>query len=184
LHSIARIEAKKTSFEVIVVNNNCNDNTVEICRQFATQHPDVPFRMVDEPQQGLGYARNRGIAAARGEVVAFIDDDAEVAPDYVTVLTAAFAQQPQYSSLGGKILPVFEGGKEPRWFSKYLEGAVAKVDLGDEPQRFPKKFPFGCNMAFRKCVFAKYGGFKGALSRADEKKCFFEGKIGGRISVV
>jgi len=74
--------------------------------------------------------------------------------------------------MGGKILPIFENGQTPVWFSKYLNGPVSKIDFGNTPQKFPQKFPFGCNMIFRSFIFEKYGNFKGALNRSDDKDMF------------
>ncbi|GHT66586.1 glycosyl transferase family 2 [Bacteroidia bacterium] len=178
LQSIPTILAEKQSFEVIVVDNNCTDRTAAICRVFCAQHPDVSFLRVEEAQQGLGFARNKGIATARGELLSFIDDDAEVTPNFVAAIIEAFACHPEYSSLGGRVLPVFEGGRMPEWFNKYLNGPVSKIDFGDKPRPFPKKYPVGCNMAFRRGVFEKYGGFNGQLSRSDDKDMFLRLKQG------
>jgi glycosyltransferase involved in cell wall biosynthesis len=172
LQSIATLTADKALYEVVVVNNNCTDSTDELCQRFAQQHPDIPFRQVVEKNQGLGFARNKGIAEARGEIISFIDDDAEATPLFVQSILNAFAQHPQYNALGGKILPIYEDGKEPEWLNKYLFGPISKVDYGSKTRPFPKKYPAGCNMVFRRQLFEKYGGFVGQLSRSDDKDMF------------
>ena len=172
LQSITTLTADKASYEVIVVNNNCTDSTDELCQHFVQQHPDIPFRQVMEKNQGLGFARNKGIAEARGEIISFIDDDAEVTPLFVQSILNAFTQYPQYNALGGKILPVYEDGKEPKWMNKYLFGPISKVDYGNKTRPFPKKYPAGCNMVFRRQLFEKYGNFVGQLSRSDDKDIF------------
>jgi len=172
LQSIATLTADKTSYEVIVVNNNCTDNTDELCQNFAQEYPDILFKQVVETNQGLGFARNRGIAEAQGEIISFIDDDAEVTPHFVESVINAFTQYPNYNAMGGKVLPVFEGGKEPKWMNRYLDGPLSKVDYGDITREFPKKYPVGCNMIFRREIFEKYGNFNGQLSRSDDKDIF------------
>ena len=63
-------------YEIILVNNNSTDNTEQLCRKFGSDYPQVQFRYFNETNQGLSYARNRGIAAAEGDRLGFLDDDA------------------------------------------------------------------------------------------------------------
>jgi glycosyltransferase involved in cell wall biosynthesis len=172
LQSLLLLEADKQTYEIIVVNNNCTDDTASVCSDFATKHPDIKFLTVIEPNQGLGYARNKGIKESCGEYISFIDDDAEITPNFINAVIKTFRQHAEYLALGGKILPIFEDGKEPAWLSKYLNGAFSKVDYGEKAKPFPKKYPFGCNMIFRRFVFEKYGYFNGKLSRSDDKDMF------------
>ena len=60
-------------WEAIVVDNNSTDNSAKIARQFIEEHTDFNFRYILETQQGLSYARNRGIAEAKGNLISFID---------------------------------------------------------------------------------------------------------------
>jgi glycosyltransferase involved in cell wall biosynthesis len=172
LQSLLLLDADKQIYEVIVVDNNCTDDTVSICTDFIVQHSDIKLRIVAESNQGLGYARNKGIKESCGEYISFIDDDAEVTPNFINAIIVTFRQHIKSVALGGKILPVFEDGKEPAWLSKYLSGALSKVDYGETAKPFPKKYPFGCNMVFRRFVFEKYGYFNGKLNRSDDKDMF------------
>jgi len=61
------------NWELIVVDNNSNDNTKEIISELSKQLPNLTYKF--EPQQGLSYARNLGINSAKGEIIAFTDDD-------------------------------------------------------------------------------------------------------------
>ena len=72
------------SFEVIVVNDGSTDATASIARQHASRHPGV--RVIDVPKGGLSAARNAGLAAATGEIVAYTDADVRVDPDWLTYL--------------------------------------------------------------------------------------------------
>jgi glycosyltransferase involved in cell wall biosynthesis len=172
LQSTVNIRADKKIFEIIVVDNNCTDRTKEVCYEFSHNHPDIQIIYVEENKQGLGYARNKGISVSKGQIISFIDDDAEVTPFFVDAIIDAFDKHSEYNAMGGKVLPVFENGKTPVWFSEYLSGPVSKVDFGDTSQEFPKKFPVGCNMIFRSFVFEKYGNFNGVLNRSDDKDMF------------
>jgi len=172
LSSIPAISADKSLYEIVVINNNCTDNTDELCKKFAQENPDILFRQIPEKNQGLGFARNRGITEAKGDIISFIDDDAEVTPHFADSIIQAFKQYPHYNAMGGKVLPIFENKEEPRWMSKYMSGPISKIDFGEVTRNFPKKYPVGCNMIFRRGVFEKYGNFKGELSRSDDKDMF------------
>ena len=67
LESIAKNDYPKSEYEILLVDNNCTDNTHSICNMFAQQHADVKFRYVVEPEQGLSAARNKGIKEAKGD---------------------------------------------------------------------------------------------------------------------
>ena len=106
-------------FEVIFVDNNSPDETAALCAGYAEKHPDFPLRYVLEKNQGHSFARNRGIAEARGDILSFIDDDVEVMPDFVKELHDFFATHPHVKAAGGKIIPKFEAGR-PAWLSPWL----------------------------------------------------------------
>src|SRR5712691_696604 len=74
-------------WEVLVVDNNSNDQTRKVVEEFCHQNPGR-FRYLFEPQPGLSYARNAGIREARGDIIAFMDDDVIVEPTWLQNLTA------------------------------------------------------------------------------------------------
>ena len=90
-------------WEVLVVDNNSNDQTAEIVTHFVQQYPGR-FRYLFEPRQGLSYARNSGIREAKGDVVAFMDDDTDVACTWLQNLTASL-HDGTWAGAGGRILP-------------------------------------------------------------------------------
>ena len=166
-------------YEVIFVENNSPDNTLEICQNFQKSHPNFPLKVFTEYNQGHSFARNRGIKESSGEIISFIDDDVILKPNFVKKLAEFFDQRPNLQAAGGKIIPYFEAGR-PIWLSSYLEPLYACVDLGNVPKRFNgRKYPFGANMAFRATIFDKIGLFNTNLGRkgsslmgADEKDVF------------
>src|SRR5262249_19829754 len=88
------------SFEVVVVNGPSTDETAAVLAEHAGR-----VRVVSCPEANLGMARNLGIAAAAGELVAFLDDDALPAdPGWLSTLVAALAVTPDAAGVGGPVL--------------------------------------------------------------------------------
>lgn len=171
-----------SNFEIILVNNNSTDNTEKICQDYVQQNPQLSVTYVKETNPGLSFARNKGIETATGDILCFIDDDGFAIPEYVSIIKK-FAEDERYSnivSFGGKVNPCYNEGMEPKWLSKYIDGLVSKVDLGDEVKLFTKKYPAGCNMVFRKEFFEEHGGFNVDLhTRGDDKFVFDKLKKAG-----
>jgi glucosyl-dolichyl phosphate glucuronosyltransferase len=177
LESLAKQEATPEYFEVIVVDNASTDRTAELVREFLNDHSRLPFRYVYEPKKGLSNARNRGIEEAQGEVILYLDDDAESEPNLISELLRFFQEHPEASGAGGRILPRYSEVPEPEWASKWLNGYFAKMDPGGETRLFKgrMKYPFGCNMAYRKKYLQEIGGFNTKLAfRGDDKHIFHE----------
>ncbi len=162
-------------FEVIVVNNYCTDNTASLVQDFLQRHPGRPFRTVFEANKGLSHARNRGIGEAKGEVILYLDDDAECEPDLLETHLNFFKQNTGASGAGGRILPRYSEAPEPPWMSRWLDGYIARMDPGGKKRLFSgrMKYPFGCNMAYRKKYLQQIGGFNTDITfRGDDKYIF------------
>jgi glycosyltransferase involved in cell wall biosynthesis len=171
-----------SNFEIILVNNNSTDKTENICENFIQENPQLSVIYIKENNPGLSFARNKGIETASGDILCFIDDDGFAIQEYVTIVKR-FAEDPHYKdiiSFGGKVIPCYNKGKEPKWISSYIDGLVSKVDLGDKVMLFTKKYPAGCNMVFRKEFFEEHGGFNVDLhTRGDDKFVFDKLKKAG-----
>jgi glucosyl-dolichyl phosphate glucuronosyltransferase len=170
-------------WEVLVVDNNSTDRTGEVVRDFCRRYPGR-FRYVWEPRQGLSYARNAGIRESRGDVLAFMDDDVTVDPEWLFNLTSSL-HNGEFAGAGGRIIPVWED-QPPTWLSTEEPHALAPFaafDLGSEADRLSVP-PLGANMAFRKEVFEKYGGFRTDLGRcADNLLCNEDTEFGRRLLI-
>lgn len=166
LESVAKNDLAKSEYEIVLVDNNCTDNTREICEAFAKAHKDVNFRYVLEPEQGLSAARNKGIKEAEGEVIVYIDDDALVDTWYLRTYAEWFAMHPETMACGGPIEPLYET-EEPSWMTPYTKALLtAWMNYGDKVREYPKgRYPGGGNAAYRKSVFDKVGLFNIALGR-------------------
>ncbi|GAA2267777.1 hypothetical protein GCM10010415_36390 [Streptomyces atrovirens] len=153
-------------FEVVVVDNApVTDETRELVERKYGER----VRYVCEPVPGLAVAHNRGLAAVRGEVIAFTDDDVVADPRWLTELTAPFAADPRLGCATGLILPARL--RTPAQVLLESHGGFAKgftpttYDPQDPPRDEPL-FPFtagrfgsGANMAFRTEVLRAVGGF-------------------------
>ena len=166
LESIAANDLLKSEYEIVLVENNCTDNTREICEAFAAVHKEVQFRYVVEPEQGLSAARNKGIKEAKGDIIVYVDDDALVDAHYLRDYADWFAGHPETMACGGPIEPLYET-QEPSWMTPYTKALLtAWMDYGDKVREYPKgRYPGGGNAAYRKEVFGKVGMFNTALGR-------------------
>lgn len=137
--------------EIIVVDNASGDHTprvVQRCTEFL--RPTLPVITVHEPVQGLSRARNAGLAAARGDIFAFLDDDARPATGWLRAIAEVFATVPGAAAAGGPIEPDFQAPR-PDWLGTEVEGYYSILDLGTQTIEFPRKYlPFGANMAVRR----------------------------------
>jgi glycosyltransferase involved in cell wall biosynthesis len=160
LESMASSELPNSiEWEVLVVDNNSSDGTREVAEGFCRRYPGH-FRYLFEPQQGKSYALNAGIREARGEVLAFLDDDVTVEPTWLGNLTAALYDD-KWAGAGGRIILQWPSSLPP-WLS--IEGPHARFPFpafnqGHEAKQLMGP-PFGTNMAFRKEMFEKYGVFR------------------------
>jgi glucosyl-dolichyl phosphate glucuronosyltransferase len=166
LASVAASELPTSAeWEVVVVDNNSTDATRAVVEEFSRRYPGR-FRYLLESRQGLSQARNAGIREARAEILAFMDDDVVVEPTWLQNLTANL-QNGEWAGAGGRILPQ-RTFSPPPWLSLHgpygLGGVLALFDRGEKPGELDW-VPFGTNMAFRKSMFEKYGGFRTDLGR-------------------
>ncbi|MBR6673104.1 MAG: glycosyltransferase, partial [Alistipes sp.] len=146
-----------------------SDNTSECFAEFAGEHPEYNLRIVDEPNQGLSYARNRGIRESVGEYIAIIDDDEHIAEDFVAAYIRLFDDVPEAVAADGPIVAEYPTGR-PRWMSCYTERPIANtMYFGEEVREFPKgRVPGGGNMALRRSAIRRYGVFDTSLGYSGE----------------
>lgn len=163
------------------------DNASVVPLRHADWSPHGPsgLRLVAEPSPGLSQARRRGFTEARGELLVLVDDDNELAPDYLAEVVQLFAVHPRVGALGGRILPEFESPPSP-WVREF-DGLLACRDLGDVAQisaglcnpttgrnGYPMFAPMGAGMALRRAAAASWLEGGGATALPDRQ--------GGKLS--
>ena len=180
MESIALQDYPRDKYEIVLVNNNSTDKTEELCKAFQKKYPDIHFNYCVEKQQGLSYARNKGIEESRGELLVYVDDDATVFPDYLKAYDDFFNTYSSELVAGGPIIPHYEVDP-PEWISYYTEVLLtAYLYKGEKIIPFKNGlFPGGGNACYRSEVFEKYGLFNVELGRKGngligaEEKDFF-----------
>lgn len=158
---------ESVKWEIVVVDNNSPDQTRQVVEDLQQRYPNR-IRYVFEPKQGISNARNAGIREAHGEILAFLDDDETAGTDWLPRLTSNL-HTGEWAGAGGRVLPP-AGFTPPFWLStksSFASGPLASFDLGLEPGLLNEP-AFGANMAFRKEVFEKLGGFRTDLGRSGQ----------------
>jgi glucosyl-dolichyl phosphate glucuronosyltransferase len=118
---------------------------------------------VRETRQGLSHARNRAVAEAKHDIVAFLDDDVDVDAGWLHSLSAAY-EGGDYAAVGGKAYLVYPR-KRPGWLGERSEGLLTKVDRGPLPRLAKPDELYGVNLSFRKAWLERVGGFRTDLGR-------------------
>jgi glucosyl-dolichyl phosphate glucuronosyltransferase len=168
LESIGTLESPEPhEWEVVVVDNNSRDQTRTVVEDFCRRYPGR-FRYIFESKQGKSYALNTGVREAKGDVLAFTDDDVIADGAWLRGLTAGLVDSDEWAGAGGRTLPKWEC-PPPNWLrlkDPYALAPFAVFDLGTRATQLNEP-PFGANMAFRRAMFEKYGGFRTDLAGSD-----------------
>lgn len=113
--------------------------------------------------RGLSDARNTGVAAGSGEIVAFLDDDAAAQPGWSSALLAHY-DDPGVAGVGGHAAPVWPSGR-PSWMPAEFDWVVGCSYVGQPRHVASVRNPLGCNMSLRRSVFGDIGGFRCEVGR-------------------
>jgi len=154
LESLRRL--RYPDYEVIVADDGSTDDTPEILRDFPDLH------VITQDNRGLSAARNAGIEAATGEIVAFTDSDCFVDRDWLYHLAAAFERE-NIAGAGGPNLTPEDDGAAARAVARAPGHATHVLLPNDEVEHVP-----GCNMAFRRSVLLSVNGFDPVFRKAGD----------------
>jgi GT2 family glycosyltransferase len=133
-------------YEVIIVNDGSTDATADIAA-------DYPFLLINTGNCGLSSARNTGLRAATGEIVAYIDDDARPDPHWLRYLVSTFMEG-DWAAVGGPNLPPPGDGAVADCIANAPGGPIHVLLSDRQAEHVP-----GCNMAFRRSTLLEFGGF-------------------------
>jgi glucosyl-dolichyl phosphate glucuronosyltransferase len=159
VHSVAM--QRFAPHEIILVI----DHNPSLLERLAVALPDVAV-MANAGPQGLSGGKNTGVAAAGGDIVAFLDDDAIAEPDWLAVMAEDY-QRPEVSGVGGLTLPLWAGPR-PRWFPDEFAWVVGCTYRGMTPG--PIRNLMGGNASFRREVFDLVEGFRSGIGRSHGKR--------------
>jgi O-antigen biosynthesis protein len=157
-------------FEAIVVDDGSTDTTATIAREFGV-------RLISTPNRGLSNARNTGLEAATGDIVAYIDDDAYADPHWLSYLVATLMRS-DHVGAGGPNLPPPGDGPIAEAVARAPGGPIHVLLSDTEAEHIP-----GCNMVFWKSALQRIGGFDPRFRSAgdDVDLCWRLQAAGGTI---
>jgi len=142
-------------FEVVVVDNASEDGTPGTIA--AWRERDDRFRGVTEARLGRSAAMNKGVAVARGGLIAFTDDDVFVDPSWIEAYVRLFARHPGAELAGGPIYPIPRDGPWPGWYDDVAASSIGAVDYSGERRLTDRENVWGANMAVRRALFERIG---------------------------
>ncbi len=134
------------NYEVIVVNDGSKDSLPEIVQEY-------PVKLITTANRGLSSARNTGMYNAKGEILAYIDDDAYPDPQWLRYLAYAYSVS-DHGCIGGPNIAPFDDGFIATCVANAPGGPVHVLVSDEVAEHVP-----GCNMSFKKEALMKIGGF-------------------------
>ncbi|MFC0450116.1 glycosyltransferase family 2 protein [Rhodococcus jostii] len=147
--------------ELILVIDHCDELYVRACNRYCMDERVTVLANADT--RGLSGARNTGVRAAHGDVVAFVDDDARAEPGWTQALMHHYGNR-GVAGVGGYADPSWPGDR-PRWLPQEFDWVVGCSYVGQPTRVAPVRNPIGCNMSMRRSVLYAVGGFRSEVGR-------------------
>jgi GT2 family glycosyltransferase len=157
--AVASVGNQATVPEQIVLVIDHND---ELLRRARAAFPHITV-LANAGPPGLSGARNTAMTVSRGDVIAFLDDDARAEPAWLGRLVRHYAD-PNVIGVGGRAVPVWDR-RQPRWFPTEFLWVVGCSYTGQPSRVAPVRNMIGCNMSFRRDALRRIDGFNAALGR-------------------
>ncbi|MEU3338995.1 glycosyltransferase family 2 protein [Streptomyces sp. NPDC006668] len=168
LAAVASVRAQsRPALETLLVVDH-NPTLLERLTKEYKETADVRV-LANAGPRGLSAGRNTGIAASRGEVLAFLDDDAVAERDWLRRFMEAYTD-PRVMAVGGRTMPIWASGRRPAWFPEEFDWVVGCTYRGLPPGRVRVRNVLGGNASFRRTAFDAAGGFATGIGRDGDKR--------------
>ena len=166
LKALCELQSPGCPFEILVVDNGSIDSTATVVAE-AARRSKVPVTYLTEEKPGKSHALNTAVGHARGDLLAFTDDDVLPSPGWLAAFAQAFSET-DVDYAAGRILPLWEA-PPPRWLAPSLHGVLAVSDGGTRRLTLngdhDQVMPIGANMAIRRSVLDRIGGWNPELGK-------------------
>lgn len=164
LDSLSKLKYPIDNFEIIVIDNKSTDDTRLVVDNFLDDHPNCFY--FREDRIGLHNARHCGLKKAKGDILAFIDDDVIVIPQWLNGVEKGFSMGCDVILVGGNDYPRIDSDL-PVWFhdlwktnefGKFLS-EYSLIEFGEVDKEISPYMVYGCNFSIRKSFVVEVGGF-------------------------
>lgn len=188
LYSFVTQTLPQDAFEIIVADNGSTDDTASVCEMMGQQLPNL--RVIRDDRPGLHVGRHAGLAAARGDIIVYCDDDIIASPRWLEALSEPFSD-PTVALVGGPALPLYES-TPPDWLAQFqipVPGGMSipflsLIDMGNQTQEIEARHIYGCNFAVRRLDILAAGGFNPDGMPADLLRFRGNGETGATPRIV
>jgi len=172
INSLLEQDYPKDRYEIVFVDDGSRDGSAKTCKEFLKEMREKYPRLVYAFQEnsGLATARNTGVFLSKGAIVAFIDQDAFAEKDWLGEIVKAFNNDEGIGAVGGKI----ELLNKKSWFATFIHWMHYYMEDKNGNEIIPI---IGTNMAFRKEVFEKVGGFFEQFRSRGDEHSFIDMKV-------
>lgn len=169
IKGIFQQKSSQSNYEIIIVDNSPIRRAREIFNKYSKNLPELKYE--HEPELGLNNARNYGVQVARGEWIAFLDDDAIPEKFWLNNIIKAIDTIPRFGVIGGKVIPMFPK-EPPKWLTQELYPSLSSCDYPSNGNfkklDFPLEYPVGANIVYPVSLLKEFNGFKPNLDRTGE----------------
>jgi glycosyltransferase involved in cell wall biosynthesis len=149
-------QPSNVAWEILLIDNASTDDTARVALECWSEGP-APLRVIAEPRLGLGFARERGLAEAKYEFVAFVDDDNWVACDWVATAFEVLAGEPGLGAVDSIRDPACEV-PAPEWFEKFHSSYAVLTERDLKEAKQPNSYLSGAGLCVRKAAWMRLVG--------------------------
>lgn len=155
LKHLALQETEGLNFEIILVDNNCTDNTVKVAKtEWTKYNVKTELKIVREPKLGTSNARVHGVNNSKSDLIIFCDDDNWLHENYINVAYRFMISHPEVGALVGQSIGVLEEEK-PEWWDKYMDGYAVGKQSNKSGDITKRGFVWGAGMVLRKELYTR-----------------------------